>query len=184
MVGPVIPCNIALIPPSQISRQAIAISRDLKASGGVFVLDEKKDVPHLTLYMCDMKEEHLSEAEKSLRDVLEKFSPTPMTPTGYKEDGVWINVAYERSKRILELQEMIRATVHPYEIRPFYDNTGFRAYAPHITFTKLAGKEDVLDRLPPHDFSFTAEKIGLFVRGRHATCGKLLSEFSIGASSE
>ena len=48
------PFNIVIVPPKEISQQAIKLSRKFKGSKSLFVLNQKNKFPHLSLYMLEL----------------------------------------------------------------------------------------------------------------------------------
>ncbi len=195
--------NIVIYPPSNISKRAIAISRNLKKNGGLFVLDGKKYFPHITIYMTEFPVKNIPKIRKILRGFATKTKSFRTTSLKYRqnEDG-YIDVNYRKSKEIMELQKKIISLLNPLReglLRPKDEarksefgkeqqrnimRYGYRSvgkeFFPHLTFTKLEKfDKPALSKIEKSNFSFDADKIGFFYLGDYGTCRKLIEIFDL-----
>lgn len=195
--------DIAIIPPSSIAQQAISMSQELQPFGAFFVLDDKIYRPHISLYHVPLTEKVLSTVIQILAKIAAQTKPFFLgQDTYYPDQGVWIGVRYIADKAILDLHTTVIAAIKEYraeqddirylerwpELSPARRKNieecgwsdAFAYYSPHISFTKLKQPQaDVLAHLPHRDFSFFAERIGLYELGKHGTCVELVADFKL-----
>lgn len=195
--------DIVVIPPEDITRQAIEMSQVLARFDSFFILDGETVHPHLSLYRVPFDESALEKAIKKVGEIAAAMQPFLLQQeTYYPDQGVWVGVRYVADKAILDLHTGIIAATKDYRAieddarykarwadlspqqRKNIEDCGwsdaFTAYFPHISFTKLKQpRADVLAHLPQHDFSFLADHIGLYERGENGTCTKLVADFRL-----
>ncbi len=159
--------------------------------------------PHISLYHVPLTEEILPTVTDALKSVAATTAPFPLEhDTYYSDQGVWIGVPYLVDKGILDLHTAVITAVKGNRV--IEDDIQHRAnwaershseqknledcgwadvytrYFPHITFTKLREpREDVLTHLPHREFSFKADRIGLFELGENGTCVRLIADFQL-----
>lgn len=176
-----IPLNIALIPPTDISQEAIKLSQSLKQHGGLFTLGKHKNMPHISLYATSFPEQNLSKIQNELQTVTKKIQPIPLLSSHYAVNhDVWIAVNYTPTPALLALQKSIIDALHQFTPQSEFYNAGFGIDMPHITFTKLKTPQvDILTTLPARNFDFMASQLGLFESGEHGTCKRLIAQFPL-----
>ncbi|MBI4133568.1 2'-5' RNA ligase family protein [Candidatus Uhrbacteria bacterium] len=193
--------NIALYPPADISRRAIAVSRTLKERGGLFALDGERCVPHITLYFAEIPLQSVPQVKQVLSRCAKHTEPFRLSSLAYHQDeSGYVHVACKKSPAIQKLQQEIIEAINPlrqelllpkdmarmHELPKAQQRNlqryGFRSvgkqFSPHLTFTKLARyTKNALQGIGEEDFSFDVTRIGLFVLGEHGTCRKLIKTF-------
>lgn len=181
-------------------RRAMRTSKQLKKEGGLFALGAKTFVPHLTIYMLDFPKKNERKVTATLRKLAKEARPIRFTSLRYRNSGGgYTDVLYKKNRSIIQLQKKIITAINPLRegvIRAKYKTGlaslskqvkknikmfGFsslgREYKPHLTFTRFAeGRKAILKDLPRQDFSFDANEIGLYHRGKHGTCKKLIAK--------
>ncbi len=193
--------DVVVIPPSDIARQTVALSRALTPLGTFFTVDGTTLQPHISLYHVPLAESSLSTVVSTLGAVLRTTKPFPLEQeTYYPDQGVWVGVRYVASKPILDLHTTIIDAIKEYRV--IEDDTryaerwpemnpeerknlkvcgwahAYTRYSPHITFTKLREpRAGILDHLLQQEFSFVADHIGLYELGENGTCVRLIADF-------
>ena len=195
--------SIVIYPPKEISQRAIAVSKKLEKKNGLFILDGKNYFPHITIYMTEFPVKNVPKIRKVLRNFVTKAKPFRAASLKYRqsEDG-YIDVSYKKSKEMKKLQKKILTLLNPLRedlLRPKEEahiselsvaqqrnikHYGYRGvgkeFFPHLTFTKLKKfNGSVLMKIEKSNFSFYANKIGLFYLGDYGTCRKLIEIFDL-----
>jgi 2'-5' RNA ligase len=194
-------CNIVILPKTTISERAIRMSRLLKKCGGVFFLDHRSHIPHITLYMTDFPKEKIPAIVPLLRNGLRRAHPVVLKASAYrvKKDG-FIDVCFKQTPAARNLQRIIVERLNPLRGGIPAHQERFREFSgreranivrygypeiagwfrPHLTFTRLARqkkKRTITFPLHINDFSFIGTHIGIFLAGPHNTCRKIIAKF-------
>lgn len=188
-----IPCDVVILPNDQLATKAIQASKTLEPYGNRFTLEQGKYYPHSSLFMLQLKVSDLEQVKTALSKIAIENKKLSLTAKRYYQAEAYIDVEYQRSTQIDDLQNTIVATLNP--IRDgmrekdkarmleatglAYDN--FKQYGykyigdlfrPHITFTRFEEQqpeaEKALPELSHYDGTFT--RIGLFEMGDNGTC--------------
>ncbi len=200
--------NIAIIPPKKISDKAIRISRFLKKFGVFFTLDGKNYFPHMTVYMVEFPNKNLEQVKEVLEQISKKIKNFKVQSLTYKHiayghSGGWVHVDFKNTPPLMKLQKEIifsanklrggllmnddkaRISSAPDQMKKNlktygYSNAFYKFSAPHITFTRLKKPDSKsLAEIKKYNFSFEVTKFGLFEKGKHGTCRKLVKEFKL-----
>lgn len=195
--------HIAILPPPEIVKQAVAVSESLQKFNPFFVLDGQTLFPHVSLYHAPFTADNIQAVREDLARVAVATPPFLLRQdTYYPEQGVWIGVRYVADKPILDLHtSVVEATkarraeqddaryvekwpqLSPVQRKNIKDcgwAKVFTLYSPHLSFTKLRQpSEDILKHLPESDFSFQVERIALIERGEYGACLKRVAEFRL-----
>jgi len=197
------PFNIAICPPPGISARAMELSRLLQGRGGLFTLNKRSRIPHVTLYMAELPLENVRRAASALKDFSSQTSPFEIEFLSYKENkNGYVDVRFRESPELLRLHKRVVDLINPLREglirnrdrekmgelskseRRNLELYGSRRVGsrldPHLTLTKL--REDqgrVISGLPQHNFSFRVTRIGLFHLGPHGTCRRLIRGFCL-----
>ena len=197
-----ISCNVAIYPSQGILQKALKISRLLRKRGGVFVLDNRRFYPHVTLYMTEFPVKNLGRITQALYRIAANTPPFHIRCMRYKQHEGYIDVRFQKSRGILHLHRKVVRALNPLRegfirrkdsvrsrqlseqkqrnLRQYGYDSVHAAFSPHLTFSKIRkGPAIVLRSLPGHDFSFRAERITLFGSGAYGTCRKLISQFKL-----
>lgn len=187
--------DVAILPPPDVSRQAIALSAALPGGETPPLRLDAEHLPHITLTQQFVREEDLEHAFTRIDNVVAGIGPMRIDATGAGQEGHTIWIAIARTPELMALHEALMEALRGLE-RPegtpaaFFDHdarlkdvmwvTGFRltssfgAFQPHITLGH--GSE------PPsvEPFSFDATRIAACHLGRHCTCRRVLREWTPG----
>ena len=198
-----LPCNIAIIPPKNISKRAISISRALAKKRTLFTLDGKNYFPHLTIYMTEFPVKNINVVKDLLKQALNSASSFKINSSGYRNDkSGFIDVNFKRNKSITHLQRKIITVLNPLReglIRKSDKEKfkqlskaekrnlmlcGYRSissnYSPHLTLTRFKEfDKNAISGIKKYDFSFHVKEIGFFKSGKHGACRKLLAKFKL-----
>jgi len=188
--------DVVLLPSEEVTNQAIEANKGLlEQYADRIILDKENCLPHISLAMGCMDERDITNIEKILESIAEKYNPGQLNiigiNTGTNSLGEKVS-AFEvkKTERLLSLhKEVMRRMVlyfsynvvagmvfsppMPCEstllwIKNYPEKSAFKNFFPHITIGY--GQVD--------DFSFTAEftasKLALCHMGNHCTCRKVL----------
>jgi len=189
--------DVVLLPSEQMTNKAIqANSRLLTQFADQIILDKESCLPHISLAMGCIDERDITDIEKILRTIAEKYPPGQLSIIGINTatNSVGEKVSsfeLEKTKRLQSLHEEVMRTTAPYFsydvtaemvlspptagkstllwIKNYPEKSAFENFFPHITIGY--GQTD--------DFSFpakfSASKLALCHLGNHCTCRKLLA---------
>ncbi len=194
-------CNVAIIPPSEVSKRAVTISKKLEQYGTYFTLDGKKYYPHITLYMTEFPSKNIERIKKLLHSIVEstlQFQIVSREIRQLNNDG-FVDVAFEKNTEVGNLQKRIIGKLNPLRegLLRKKDLTMFNtfshleqrnltaygykdvseSYIPHLTFTRFPKLKNII--LKNENCTFTVKNIGLFQSGNHGTCNRLIADFRL-----
>jgi len=189
--------DIVLLPSERVTNQAIEANKGLlKQYADRIILNKENCLPHISLAMGCMDEKDITNIEKILQIIAEKYNPGQLSVLGINigTNSLGEKVsAFEvkKTERLLSLHEEVMRRMEPYLsqdvtaemvlsppmacestllwIKKYPEKSAFENFFPHITIGY--GQVDA--------FSFTAEftasKLALFHMGNHCTCRKVLA---------
>jgi 2'-5' RNA ligase len=189
--------DVVLLPSEAMTNQAIEANKKLlKQYPDRIILDKEHCLPHISLAMGCMDERHITDIEKILKEIAEKYNPGLLSIVsiniGTNSLGEKVSsFEVKKTKRLLSLHEEVMRRMTPYFsydvsaemvlsppkasestllwIKNYPEKSAFENFFPHITIGY--GQMD--------DFSFTAEftasKLALCHLGNHCTCRKVLA---------
>jgi 2'-5' RNA ligase len=198
------PLDIVIFPPLNIINNAIDISNFLTGKG-YFTLDEEGPYPHISLYQAEFPVENLEMIKSRLHNIAKSqkhFSIKPPPEPYKKEDKDFIEVSYEKSGELYQLQREILESLNPLrngllrtrdkerynqlsrEQRENLDNWGYRSvgneFRPHLTLTRLKNPDSISGHnLPKKEFSFRVSQIGIFHLEEYGTCIKKVAIYDL-----
>ncbi|MBI4176027.1 MAG: 2'-5' RNA ligase family protein [Candidatus Aenigmarchaeota archaeon] len=197
-----ISCNIVIQPSPEISRKAILICRELKKYGVFFTLDGEHYYPHITLYVTEFPVKNIEKIKQTLERMASETKPFKVEPEKYRQNRRgWIDVSYRRTGEVLNLHKEVIRLLNPLReglVRQKYAEQtsklsynkqmnlakygfplAFSLYVPHMSFTRFKDTHKrLVSMLPNQDFSFVADRIGLF-RINENSGWKLLGSFRL-----
>ncbi len=197
--------DIVIMPPPVIAEQAVATSQALAPLGTFFVLDDVHHHPHISLYHVPLTESALALVIAKLRALASVTAPFLLKQeTYYPDQGVWVGVRYASDQAILNLHTAVIAAAKDYRVieddarykarwaeldpkrRQHIQDCGwpdaYTSYFPHISFTKLREpRADIYAHLAQPEFSFLADRVGIYELGEHGTATTLVADFSLAA---
>jgi 2'-5' RNA ligase len=189
--------DVVLLPSEEVTNRAIEANKGLlKRYADRIILDKEICLPHISLAMGCINELDITNIEKILKTIAEKYSPGLLNiigiNTGTNSLGEKVS-AFEvkKTERLLSLHKEVMRRMKPYFsydikaemvlwppiacestllwIKNYPEKSAFENFFPHITIGY--GQVD--------DFSFTAEftasKLALCHLGNHCTCRKVLA---------
>lgn len=198
-----IACSIVIGPEPNLSRRTIELSRKLKQGHEtLFTLQDGVYHPHVSLYMLQLKVADLTKAEVLLHDIAVKTPRLDLVSTKYCQAQAYIDVEYERTKQLKDLQITVVNAFNPIrdgmrakdkarmlestgEARENLEKYGWRSvgqsYRPHLTLTRFANEKPIdVSNLPSFsDFSGGYQSMGLYRMGDNGTCARLISKIDL-----
>jgi hypothetical protein len=196
-------CNLAIIPPFEVAERATNLSQELHQQGGMFALDGAERFPHLTVYMARFAPENVIPALEVFERALANQQSFQLLSTGYfYTEGDYAEIEFAKSPELMDLQVRITGAAQPFRIQndeppyrnysgPFSEeqrsnvrNTGYdlsgELYRPHISLTKFDKPHpEVVDALPPADYSFAAILLGWYYADEYGACTTLIRQFAV-----
>ena len=145
--------NVVLLPPREISEEAIKLSKLIAKSFPVeFILDGKNFYPHLTLFQLAIPVKSLPDVNDLLEDTLEFTIQTQFDKYFDAQNG-FISWGCQISQQLLELQtKVIDKTNHFRRNRPLPSKKlqyNFLTTKDHIQIKKF-GSSGLLSSFKPH----------------------------------
>ena len=185
--------DIAILPPSDVSERAIALSAALPASESQGLLLGADHLPHITLTQQFVPVERLEAFIAHLDGVLRNVEPLSLRVTGggRGSNSVWISI--DRTPVLVTLHEQLLRTTEPFEVthgdassffgesarerdvrwvREFRRESSFERFTPHITL----GHASEPPAVEPLDF--VATRIAVCHLGRFCTCRRIIREWA------
>ena len=198
-----IPCDIVMIPDTDVINNAIALSEQLSKNETYFTLKEGEYYPHASLYMLQFDMNRIDEIKERLANVAKNSSGITLNPKEYHQEWGYLDVEYGREPNSDKLQMDVVNALNPIrdglrqkDIDRLSEAVGLEKeniltygyrsigekFAPHITITRFADRKDIdLTTLPEvSTFKATFSKIGIFEMGENGTCVRKIAEFNLG----
>lgn len=201
-----LPCDIALIPDQLLANRAIATSNGFKQFGSLFVLEDGRIYPHVSLYMLQLKVDDLQKVEGALEAIARVHTPLLLDAEQYVQNEGYIDASYPNTPEIVSLQRDVIAALNPIrdgvrekdKIHMLEDEGlalenlqeyGYRyvgeLFRPHLTLTRLSSDDtaalNTLDKVS--DSSGVFAKLGIFEMGDNGTAIRKLAEIELLSSS-
>lgn len=197
-----IPCNIVLLPNTDIAQKAIVASRQLATLGSLFTLKDGEYFPHASLYMTQLRVADLETVKELLSAIAAQLSPLALTATRYYQAKGFIDAEYKRTATLDDLKMKVVEAINPIrdgmrekdkvrmqtatgKARENFEKYGYpnigELFRPHITLTRFAETEpkDALELPPIETFNGQFTKLGLFEMGDNGTCVRKIAEFEL-----
>jgi len=199
-----IPCNVVLLPNPEVAEKAIALSAELTQYGVHFTLANGAFYPHASIYMLQLKAEDLPEVQNRLLQIANSIRPVHATAARYWQAKQFLDVEYEKSAEMADLQSSVVAALNPIrdgmrakDVERMKEATGLalenyqkygwntvgELYRPHLTLTRFLEDQDIEQLLLPaiNEFSGPFPVLGLFEMGDNGTCVRKIAEFQLGS---
>ena len=199
-----IPCDIVMIPDTDVTNSAILLSKRLGKYETYFTLKDGEYYPHVSLYMVQLDMSKIDHIKDLLSGVATNSSKITLNPKEYHQEWGYVDIEYEREANSDKLQMDVVHALNPIRDglrqkdidrlpeavgleRENIVTYGYRSigkkFAPHITITRFAGRKDIdLTALPDiSTFKATFSKIGIFEMGENGTCVRKIAEFNFGS---
>jgi len=189
--------DVVLLPSETMTNQAIEANKILQQQNADrIVLDKESCLPHISLAMGCMDEQHITDVEKILKSIAEKYNPGQLSVVGINigTNSLGEKVSsfeVEKTDGLLLLHKRVMRRMTPYFS---YDVTAEMVLSPPVAgestllWIKNCPEKSAYENFFPHitigygqldAFSFTAEftasKLALCHLGNHCTCRKVLA---------
>ena len=201
-------CNIVLLPDEDLSNHAIVTSLLIGHDKNVcFKLIDGKFYPHVSLYMCQIKEHDIAVVSEMLKSLANKYEEFKLEASGFGNAERFFDIEYEKSNAITSLQNEVLDKVNPVRDgmrekdkarlitavgleKLNLDTYGYRSvgelFRPHLTITrfkKLETYKAPVEIGKPQEYSGTFNRIGLFMMGDDGTAVSELASFQLKQSN-
>ena len=196
------PYNVVLIPPDDIADQAKRINADLRRFGTVISFQNDECVPHVSVYMLQLKDDDLAEVERRLASIAEASNSLKLVATKYRTWQRYFDAQYAKTSEIADLQHKVIEALNPlrdgmrdkdkerikdasgaelYNLEKYGWRSVGELYRPHLITRFQAEADQSYDGMLPasQNFSGTYAKLGLFAMGDNGTAIKKLAEFPL-----
>ena len=106
--------DVVLLPPSDVMDKAVEVnSKHVKDTGnGEIVLDKEKCLPHITLAMGCVSEEHIERIDQILKSIAHDLCPPRLKTITLKDGKASIRV--EKARDIELLHELVMIRMSPF----------------------------------------------------------------------
>jgi 2'-5' RNA ligase len=197
------PYDIVLLPELAIAEHAMQVSRQLSGEGTFYELDNQQFFPHVSVYMIQLKRDQVAQTAQALAALAADTGVFALTAEQYGGSKGYINLSYEKTDALAELQERIVTRVNPLRdgltpeeaalvetatgaTKDNIEQYGYKSvgelFVPHLTLTRFVDPTTApdSDKLPAaHTFSGQFPSIGLFEVGEHGTCIREIARFAL-----
>jgi len=195
--------NVAILPPRSTAAEVERLSAALQTHGGLFRIDGKKKLAHLTLYMARFASSEIEAVVTETARFAKRHGARTLDHTGYfLTQGNYYEVSYARSDGMMKLQQGISDLLLPLRYSPGHpriedffapyskrqreqaERSGYDLagdlYRPHITMTRFAERPTHALPSPTIDLSFSATTIGLFKADNLGAVTEALGTWGLG----
>ena len=188
--------DVAVLPPPDVSRQAMDYSATLSADSDNALRLDAEHLPHITLTQQFIREEELDAAFERIDEVVREYHPLRIRVTGAARAGHTLVMTVERTPELVTLHERIMEALRGFEraeggpgsfvgwdarlgdvlwVSGYRLKSSFAQYEPHITI----GHGDETPGVEP--FAFDATTIAACHLGRFCTCARVLRTWTLSA---
>lgn len=199
-------CDVVILPNQLLAESAIETSKQLQQFHSLVLLDKKSPVPHVSLYMLQLKIGDLPSAEKILSEIARTVAPPQLEAYRYDYNDGYVDVEYRRIPILDGLQQEVVKRLNPLRdgmrakdaarLRTARDikesnlkQYGYQSigdlFRPHMTFTRLTSNDtnalDILDK--PDRYSGYFMQLAIFEMGDNGTCVRQIASFDFLSSS-
>ena len=195
-----IPCDIVLLPEQALSQRAIATSASLHSLGTLYELSDAGPLPHISLYMTQLKSHDLFEVGQLLATIASQTESFTLSADRYDQAEGYIDANYVRTDTLRQLQMAVINVVNPLRdgmrekdrarlatatgvVRKNLEVYGYRGvgelFRPHLSLTRFADGTPINTKpLPrPSDFSGSFDRLAICEMGDNGTCQRVLAAF-------
>lgn len=188
--------DVAILPPADVSAQAIACNLELPAAGFRGLRLDADHLPHVTLTQQFIREDQLEPALAAIDRVLAAQPPIRVVVTGGARGDHTVSMAIERTSPLSSLHERLMKALSGLEERNgtraafvgeardadvawvsgFREHASFEHFLPHITLGHSAE--------PPviEPFAFEATAVAACHLGRFCTCQRVWRSWTLVSS--
>lgn len=194
--------DIVLLPEPEIAAKAIRASQELKPLGTHFSLGPDACLPHVSLYMLQIKDENLPAVFEKLADIASQTNHLALKAQGYVQAEGYIDADYQIGPEITALQQAILDAINPFRdglrpsdqariqtatglIRENIEKYGYRSvgelFRPHLTITRFTNSDPIPleDMIAPTAYNGEFATLAICELGDHGTCAKKIEGFDL-----
>jgi hypothetical protein len=185
--------DVAILPPADVSAQAIACNLELPAAAFRGLCLDADHLPHVTLTQQFIRDDRLDVALAAIDSVLAGQPPVRVVVRGGARGGHTVWMAIERTPPLVSLHEQLMEVLMDLEERDgtraafaddardadvawvsgFRNNSSFARFLPHITL----GHSQEPPVIAP--FAFEATAVAACHLGRFCTCQRVLRSWTL-----
>ena len=186
--------DIAVLPPADVSRRAVALSAALPANQSQGLRLDADHPPHITLTQQFVPADTLDALLDQVDRVLSGHQPLDLRVTGGAKGSNSVWMAIERTPAVVVLHERLQHATEPFEasdgdasafvdgdardgdvrwVQQFRRESSFASFTPHITL----GHASEPPRVEPMDG--VATTIAVCQLGRFCTCRRIIRAFEL-----
>lgn len=196
------PFDIVLLPEADLAAKAVRTSQELRPMGTDFILGPTACVPHVSLYMVQLKNGDLAAVGEKLAAIAAHVPRITLEAQGYSQNRGYIGLQYVRTPKIEALQQEALKAINPLrdglrhasrdhlqhatgQTRKNLEQYGYESigelFIPHLTFTRFSNRLPVPleDMGAPTAFSGTFVSLALCELGPHGTCLRIVEQFPL-----
>jgi hypothetical protein len=195
--------DIVILPPAEVRDHSIALSKQLEAYGGKFVLGTSRFLPHISLYHIPVRPDLFLQFAKTVEDVAGRNPGGTLRlvsvemPVLMTDKPGWLSRLHleivESTKEFLDrsygVDDMWRTDYLPAELadaaRQNLEEFGSplidAVFRPHITLTSF-GDHATAQRIPPLSFaplSFVTDSISICELGPSHSCQNIVETYPL-----
>lgn len=185
--------DVAILPPPDVTRQAIAISRSLPQEGSNGLVLDAEHLPHVTLIQQFVREEELDQAFARMDEVLRHQPSLRLRVSGGGgHRTLWMTI--DRTPALVELHERLMEALRGVErpggtpaaffggdaraadilwVAGYRLKSSFGQFTPHVTL----GHGNHPPAIEP--FTFDASSVAACHLGRFCTCRRVLRQWTL-----
>jgi hypothetical protein len=197
--------DIVILPPAPVRDHALALSRELKKAGGVFVLGRRSYLPHLSLYHIPVRPADYRRFSEKVRQVAARTEPGALRLRSIESAllmttrPLWLrrlhldvvsstlpyfDWKYGAAERwtVDRIPARLRASARR-NLKKFGSPMIDSVFRPHITLTtfKESHPENNL-RVHPEPMTFDVTEIAICELGPHHSCQRVLELMELGGT--
>lgn len=186
--------DVAVLPPPDVSRLAIALSASLPAEDAEPLRLDDAHLPHVTLMQLFVRQDELETAFARIDDVLHRQAPMRLHVTGAAHSGHTLWLAVERTLDLVDVHERLMESLRGVErlegspaaffggegrardviwVAGYRLHASFGSFSPHITL----GHGPTPPAVEP--FTFDATTVAACHLGRFCTCRQVLRTWTL-----
>jgi hypothetical protein len=196
------PCNVVLLPTTDLATKAIALSEKIHNDQSFFTLKDGAYFPHASIYMLELKIDDYEKIQQILEDIARMHGQFNLQAYKYDQKMGFIDAEYAISPKLNELQDHVVTALNPLRNgmrekdiqrmeqaegikRRYFEQYGYpniyELFRPHLSFTRFDSDELYDTSLFPDvsEFSGTFDRLGFFESGDNGTCIKLISSHQL-----
>ena len=167
-------------PPAKINKLTSRLALKAKRPQSQFIVDNRKLLPHITLFHLQIRKDRLPEVIKITADLVKNFSALNLKLVGYTADKQgWLVIDIKLTKQLERLRKNLFFAVKEYN-RTRYMLKKF--YHPHITLTKYNDSKTarlVKRQSLPQRENFRSNFVAVGLSDKHFQVYKVIKKFKL-----